>query len=226
MNARAAAVALLVALAGPAVAGDGVREINQASVSGDATALHVISAPGSYRLTSDLSAPLGQSGIRITASDVTLDLNGFTISSQSMIGLAIHGITGTLLSNVEVRNGTIRNFPTSGVHLPSGLLHRVIDVRVFGNGNFGINMIGVGALYGGHLVRGCTASGNGTGIRVEPSGSLVVDSTARNNMFVGLELGASAGYARNAVSGNPTADVSGGVALGCNLIGPSSVCPP
>jgi hypothetical protein len=224
--ARGAIVALLVALAGNAVAADGVREINQASVSGDAAALHIISAPGSYRLTSDLLVPAGLDGIRIDVSDVTLDLGGFTISSQSVGGLAVHGVTGALLTNVEVRNGTIRNFPTSGVHLPSGLLHRVIDVRVIGNGNFGINIIGTGPSYGGHLVRGCTALGNGTGIRVEPQGSLVVDSVARNNTFMGLELGASTGYARNAVSGNPSADVNGGSAIGCNLIGASSICPP
>jgi hypothetical protein len=202
-----------------------VREINQASVSGDTGALHVISAPGSYRLTSDLSVPSGQSGIRIAASDVTLDLNGFTISSQSAIGLALHGVTAPALTNVEIRNGTIRDFPTSGVHLPNGLLHRVIDVRVIGNGNFGVNIIGTGPSFGGHLVRGCTALANGTGMRVEPQGSLVVDSVARNNTFMGFEFGASTGYARNAASGNPTSDVSGGVAIDCNLIGAASVCP-
>jgi hypothetical protein len=222
---RSLSIALVLALAhaADAVAGEGVREINQVSASGGPAELHIISAPGSYRLTGDLVVPAGLDGIRIDVSDVTLDLNGFTISSQGTGGLAVHGITGATLTNVEIRNGTIRGFPTSGVHLPSGLMHRVIDVRVIGNGNFGINMIGNDS-FGGHLIRGCMAFGNGTGMRVEPPGSLVVDSVARGNQFGGLQLG-SVGYARNTLSGNGT-DLAGGVSLGCNLIGGSQVCPP
>jgi hypothetical protein len=221
---RLRVAAIVVTLAGPALAVDGVREINQASVVGAVGALHVISAPGSYRLTGDLLAPTGASGIRIEANDVSLDLNGFTISGGGF-GLAIHGVTASGFSNVEVRNGTIRNFPTSGVHLPSGLLHRVIDVRVIGNGNFGINIQGTSAT-GGHLVRGCTALQNGSGMRIESPGSLLLDSVARDNTNIGLVLGAGVGFARNASSNNGTTDVSGGIAIECNLIGGSAVCPP
>jgi hypothetical protein len=221
---RAVAFALLFALAGAASAEDGVREINQASVSGDASALHIISEPGSYRLTSDLTAPPQASGIRIDVSNVTLDLNGFTITGAG--GLPVppsHGISGTSLTNVEIRNGTVRDFRTSGVHLPTGLLHRVIDVRVINNGNFGINIIGNDS-FGGHLIRGCTALDNGTGIRIEPPNSLVLDSVVHSNDFQGLELGL-VGFARNAVYGNGT-DVVGGVSIGCNLIGGGASCPP
>jgi hypothetical protein len=178
---RALALCLALGLATPVRGGDGVREINQAGASGDASALHVISAPGSYRLTGDLLVPNGLDGIRIEASDVTLDLSGFTISSQGAFGLAIHGITAANLSNIEIRNGTVRGFPTSGVHLPGGRHHRVIDVRAIDDGNFGINFGDAGASDGGHLVRGCTAVDNSTGMRVLSSGSLVVDSVARDN---------------------------------------------
>src|SRR5260370_6407387 len=49
-----------------------------------------ISAPGSYYLTKDLSVTTGN-GITISADNVTLDLNGFTISSTaaSATGTAI-----------------------------------------------------------------------------------------------------------------------------------------
>jgi hypothetical protein len=62
-------------------------------------------------------------------------------------------------------------------------------------------------------------------MRVLSSGSLVVDSVARDNSGTGLLLGPGVGYARNAISGS-SVDVSGGQALGCNLIGSSAVCPP
>jgi hypothetical protein len=68
-------------------AADGVREINQASVSGNVSTLHVIRDPGSYRLTGDLVAPSGKYGINVDADgEVTLDLNGFTLSSLSAPG--------------------------------------------------------------------------------------------------------------------------------------------
>src|SRR5438128_1949460 len=38
-----------------------------------------ISQPGSYGLSSNLTVPLGNHGIEITADGVTLDLNGFGI---------------------------------------------------------------------------------------------------------------------------------------------------
>jgi hypothetical protein len=220
---RCVVMVLVVVFAGAARADEGVREINQASVSGAAGALHVISAPGSYRLTSNLLAPTGSSGIRIDVSDVTLDLNGFTIAATAAPGTT-HGITGTALTNVEIRNGTVRDFSTSGVHLPSGVLHRVIDVRVLGNGLFGINIQGTGTS-GGHLVRGCTASGNGSGVRVLAEGSLVLDSVARNNTGTGFILDPTVGFARIATTGNGVADISGGNNIGCSVVGVDTRCP-
>jgi hypothetical protein len=66
-----------------------------------------IGQPGSYYLTDNFqfTAATGHA-ISINASDVTLDLMGFRLSSSSGVtGDAIHLVTG--LRNVEVRNGTI-----------------------------------------------------------------------------------------------------------------------
>ncbi len=79
---------LLLALAGPALAVDGVIEINQTCAVntgcsvGDSAGLPVsITNPGSYRLTSNLTTGSKQvTAILITTSDVTVDLNGFTIA--------------------------------------------------------------------------------------------------------------------------------------------------
>jgi hypothetical protein len=84
---------LATALAGalPALAVDGVLEINQAkALAGDVTAGDApgfpvtLSQPGSYRLTSNLAGDGGDGGaaavIQITTSSVSLDLNGFEIA--------------------------------------------------------------------------------------------------------------------------------------------------
>ena len=43
---------------------------------------YVISNSGSYYLTSNLTAAAGQNGITVNADDVTIDLNGFTLTGS------------------------------------------------------------------------------------------------------------------------------------------------
>src|SRR5512144_2121034 len=65
-----------------------------------------IAAPGSYFLTSNINVA-GATAVIITASNVSLDLNGFTIAGN----LTNFGIVmGNNTLNIVVRNGTIRNF--------------------------------------------------------------------------------------------------------------------
>ena len=79
---------LLLLLAGPALAVDGVGEINQTCAtatgcfSGDAAGFPVtISTSGSYRLTSRLVLPNENTdGILVSTSSVSIDLNGFEIT--------------------------------------------------------------------------------------------------------------------------------------------------
>ncbi|CAN5851498.1 hypothetical protein BH11PLA1_BH11PLA1_12120 [soil metagenome] len=73
-------------------------------------ASRLISAPGSYILTRNLTVPDGQSGIRISASDVTLDLNGFALSGGPGSPAAIFidpSPSGQPQRNVTVRNGSV-----------------------------------------------------------------------------------------------------------------------
>lgn len=216
---------LIVAWASEAWGVDGVIEINQASAAGDFNSFHIISAPGSYRLTGNLVAPAGKDGISIEADHVTLDLNGFTISSLAVSGVW-HGIVGGSHSNIEIRNGTVRNFPSAGIYLTNGRNHRILDVRVFDNATLGMNLES-NAGDGGFLVRGCTAWSNGdVGIRVLGAGSLVIGNVARANGAEGIVLALDNGYAENVATGNGAADITGGNAIGCNLIGATTVCPP
>ena len=115
-----APVLLLAPLALNIRAVDGVVLIDQNRAlagnvtPGDAAGFPVtISQAGSYRLSGNLTVPSGQSGIEISASNVTIDLNGFNITTpvQSQVSPA-RGIffTGSGPSSITVRNGKIEGF--------------------------------------------------------------------------------------------------------------------
>jgi hypothetical protein len=82
-------------------AGDGVILIDQnRALAGNVTPVDApgfpvtITQPGSYRLSGNLTAGANVSGIEILASNVTLDLNGFTISGppRSPVAFALFSL--------------------------------------------------------------------------------------------------------------------------------------
>jgi hypothetical protein len=212
------AIGLSLAWVPLAFAVDGVVELNQATTGGFG-----ILQSGSYRLTSDLVLT-GLGGVVIQADDVTLDLNGFTVSSTnptSTDGIVAGG------KGIEIRNGTVRGFGRHGIFSPGSADSqggvRVIGVTVIGNGADGIRLESPG-----NLVDGCISLGNGgTGILVG-NGSLIINSVARLNTLHGLEPRSSA-YRSNVLTGNnggdQNAQVMGGTQLGPNLCGTDTICP-
>ena len=72
----------------------------------------MIAAPGSYKLSGNLQVPPGLTGIQINASNVTLDLNGFTINAENPDSASITtGINfGVGVAFVAILNGQITNF--------------------------------------------------------------------------------------------------------------------
>ena len=74
------ALSMILALATtPALAVDGVLEINQAVVDAASGFPFTISAPGNYVLTSDLMVPVNTDALVLDTSQVVIDLNGFSI---------------------------------------------------------------------------------------------------------------------------------------------------
>jgi len=75
-----------------------------------------ISQPGSYRLSSNLTVPSGQSAITITVPNVTIDLNGFSITTtvQPSPGGAVSiNYSGTVPPrHISIANGFIDGFVT------------------------------------------------------------------------------------------------------------------
>lgn len=191
-----ASLAILAAIATPAYAVDGVVLINQAAAlngnvtPSDAAGFPVtISVPGSYRLSSNLIVPDGNTtAIEVLVSEVTIDLNGFSIIGASCIGVgAPCNPAGTgagieapfFVDNVKVSNGTIRGMGGNGITL-LGFSHFVERVHAKDNG-------GVGIIAGG-VVDHCDARDNGSdGI----SANSVIASSARGNRGKGFDVSLS-----------------------------------
>jgi hypothetical protein len=76
--------AAMLAFAASAGAVDGIIEINQAKVLANGGSfpytIAAANAGQSYRLTGPLKVPASTDGIDVNAPNVTIDLNGFTIS--------------------------------------------------------------------------------------------------------------------------------------------------
>jgi len=122
--------------ASPALAADGVIEINQARADaggvtpGDAPGYPVtLSRPGSYLLTSSLLvASPNLTAIEITSDDVSIDLNGFKLVGPATctgFGASLAcapagsgaGIFANARDGISVRNGFVGRFPSGGVIL-------------------------------------------------------------------------------------------------------------
>jgi parallel beta-helix repeat protein len=127
-----------------------------------------ISEPGSYYLTENVTA---SGGINIETDNVTIDLNGFTLSGGSGSGIETQGQR----SGITIRNGTVRDWGQSGVAVAGAKAVLMENVVASGNGEFGI-------ISGDQsFVTNCHADGNGVlGIGVG-SDSIVSNSTANRN---------------------------------------------
>jgi len=133
----------------------------------------VITSSGSYFVTGSLTGRMARSGVTIDASDVDLDLNGFTLfgGAQTLDGVRVMANN----MNVRVRNGVIRGWGRYGVNATNAFDIRLNNVRAVTN-NLGGMRIGHDS-----LLTGCGAYYNvGDGIFVE-SGSTVAACRARGN---------------------------------------------
>ncbi len=115
----------------------------------------VITEAKSYYFAEDIGfEPNDTDAITVECNDVTIDLMGYTLEGP---GSGIKsGINMNGCSNVEICNGTIRDFGNYAIseNSSSGKNHRIINVRLLSNG-YGICLGG-----SGHLVKNCAASGN------------------------------------------------------------------
>ena len=162
---------------------DGTIEINQAKIlANGGFGLFTVGASGSYRLTGNLAVPTGLTGLSVTASYVTIDLNGFSI-----IGAAgsLGGVVATTdaVVGTTVENGTVKGF-INGVFLRDKSL--VKSVRADSNSNTGIT-VGSSSLVLHNIISGSTTgifapdATTGYGENLLNNGTNVVLGTSMKN---------------------------------------------
>lgn len=145
------------------------------SLPGSAVALYVISQPGSYYLTANVTAAAGKHGIVIASDHVSLDLNGFALLGSASAGDGISlGDAARYYKNVEIRNGVIRGWAGSGVNMQidNG---RIENLRVSNCSLAGISTgTSNGMVIRGNTVADCVAGGIFTGNAALVEGNTVV----------------------------------------------------
>jgi parallel beta-helix repeat protein len=252
------AVLIIISMAlapGWALAQNGVALINQSIVAAMGSNRttggfpYVITQPGSYQLSGNLTVP-GVNGIVISASFVSLDLNGFSISCVG--SCSGNGITdnGTPQSGITIRNGTGLGF-NNGVLL-QGVVSQattacfIEKVTAQSNASTGINVGnsstikdcialnngGNGINAGAHgVVSGSVASGNG-GVGINVLTGTLTGNTAHGNLGNGILVLGNSSLSGNTASKN----VSFGIEVGAsstltgntasaNNVGFNVVCP-
>lgn len=142
---------------------------------------YTISTPGYYYVNGNLSS--AGTGIVVNANDVTVDLNSYTITGPGdpgdgyNFGVTISG------SNIEVKNGTIRNFDQAMFSSEGVNYARAINVRAVSNAT-GIRLLGKG-----NMVEQCHVSNNsnssGEAIAVG-AGSTVASNVVHSNASTGI----------------------------------------
>lgn len=234
-------LALLLVPAVPALAVDGVIEINQAralagSGAGDAPGFPVtLSAAGSYRLTGNLEVDtLDTTAIAVDADDVSIDLNGFVIRNRTpcrpdcgAAGSGV-GVDASGRENLAVSNGTIIGMGNAAVL--SGDDSQVSRLRVIGNGGAGIVVgdrgsvrdstvdgaggVGIQTGSNGGVFASAVAGTGSQGIRMG-QGSTVAGSRIQNAGGNGIEIDGK----RGSVIGNVVLQSGGiGVMLGDGVV--------
>ncbi len=213
-------------IASPAPTMKTLQQVEPRTPIGQSDIPRVITKAGSYYLSENIVAlGTGQNCITINASNVTLDLKGFSIDGTEVFVFDNGIVIDDSESNITIINGTITNSLQSGITSDNPLLYPkgidVSDIRVISNGSVGIR-IGDGS-----SITGSLAIGNGSfGIVVEDHGK-VIDCTSKDNGGWGI-LTANAGLVKDCISNDNTAN--GGISVnnqstivGCTVAGTTDI---
>jgi hypothetical protein len=118
------------------IASTGVA-INDTNTPGDANSLYVISAPGTYYLTSNVTGVVSKRAILINSSSVTVELNGFALVGVATSGSGISD-GGASHGQTVIRNGSISGWGTHGVDLSASRDAVIHDLIVTNNIQVGL----------------------------------------------------------------------------------------
>lgn len=166
------------------------------TLPGDSSSTRVVSQPGSYYLSGNLSATPGTRAIRVLAANVTIDLNGFSIDGNGGHGIQTGPGAGGYL---VIKNGDV-------VDGDNGIFIALVDMLTLENVTVrdcaGSGVFANVASRGG-IVRGCYAFGNGVaGMAFTGSTFVVTDCVARDNGGDGLSSSGSSLFSNCISFGN------------------------
>lgn len=164
---------------------------------------YTITQPGSYYLTTNLVGG-ATNGITVLASDVTIDLGGFTLDGN---GTGASGIAAPApQTNLVVRNGLVKRWQgTAGIDALNVLNVHVAGVQTTDNAGHGLR---AGA---GSRVLDCTCAGNGSNGVVVWDNSLVARTVARINGGFGIGANNGSTVSDCATAGNRSHGIVVGV---------------
>jgi parallel beta-helix repeat protein len=180
---------------------------------------YTITNSGSYYVTGNLTGAANTNGISIQASNVTIDLGGFTLIGPSN---SVYGIySAGPYKNIAVRHGVVRGWTGFGVYCPTPN-GQFEDLHVEGNGfggiftgsncvvarciaegnGWGIPSYGI-TVSSGSLVRDCVSGGNlGGGFNLVSGGSVIVNCVAGPSPSLGFEIGSDSTISQCVVTDN------------------------
>jgi hypothetical protein len=230
-----AALALFALSAGAAHALDGEVLIDQATAkAGGVTPRDrpgfpvTISRTGKYKLTGNLNVPARRNGIEVKAPNVTIDLNGFTISGGKV------AVDAPDDDGLTVMNGTIDGAASQGIVARSFAV--VQDMQITNTGGVGVTLESAGRVLRSTIsdtagtdiqCRGqclianniIARSTNGSGIELltEAGGHLVLGNVITDNQSFGIYAAGVTGFGNNTLTGN-----NGG---GAQIIGNGEISP-
>jgi len=202
---------------------------------------YFITNAGSYYLTGNLTGIPGTNGIIVLTHNVTIDLNGFTLSGVVGSGDGINvgndgNLGGFATTNLTVINGIVQRWSGNGIHASETYNGRFEQLHVTANGNYGI-VAGKNSI----ILRCVSQSNGGTGIGTDGPGTLFDSCVSFANGWDGIRLGGSS-RAVNCISGensqsgflvfnestvlNSTARNNGrsGIALGIGSVALNNTC--
>jgi parallel beta-helix repeat protein len=169
----------------------------------------LISQPGSYYLTTNLTGAAGQNGITITAPDVTLDLMGFELRG---VGGSLSGIFMNPATSPHVLNGSIVSWGQDGINGTNGGGGTIELLRVSANGRYGISF------NSGSQIHKCIVFANGN-VGLYLSNDIEVDDcVASGNGTHGIQAGTGSTIRRCLAVGNAGAGITGSGIDGLNIV--------
>jgi hypothetical protein len=175
--------------------------LSATNTPGDAASVFKITQPGSYYLTGDVTVTAAKSGVVIVASNVTLDLNGFSITGAGPT--AQHGVQSSNMRNVVVKNGTVRSIGGAGV-FNDGPACRVENMAAYACSGAGLYLSGAGCTADRCIVDTST----GTGVKLGDNG--IARGCTVLNAYYGFDTGTSTLITGCVAKGNSAAGFDAG----------------